>query len=274
MNNQTLIRPATRFPGIDFNELWNFRELFLIFAWRDIKVRYKQTLLGILWVVFQPLFSTVIFTVFFGNLAKIPSGNLPYSLFVLTGLVYWNFFQSSLSHASNSLIDNENIIKKVYFPKIILPLSSVITSFIDFGINFLLLLIYMLILDIYPTWLLLPVTILGVLIGAIASSGLGLFLSSVNIKYRDVRYILPFFTQILLFVSPVIYPTSIVRPANKILLGLNPMTGVIESVRYSISPSGQYDWSLILISLCSAFTLFIIGIVFFRSTEKYLADVI
>ena len=274
MTKEILIRPSQGLLHLDLAELWQYRELFYIFAWRDIKVRYKQTFLGVAWVIFQPLFTTIIFTIFFGNLAKIPSGNLPYSLFVLCGLVFWNFFSGALSHASNSLIDNEGIIKKVYFPKLILPLSSVVTTFIDFLVSFILLLVYMLILNIYPTWMFFLTTFLGIIVGAITASGLGLFLSSLNVKYRDVRYILPFFIQMLLFVSPVIYPTTIVRPTNKLFLALNPMTAVIESVRHTISPMGSFDWTLIAISVVSALIIFIFGLTFFRYTEKYLADVV
>jgi len=216
--------------NIDYQELWRYRELFFIFAWRDIKVRYKQTILGVLWVLFQPLVSTFIFTIFFGRLAKISSGELPYSLFVLCGLVFWGFFSNTLTHASSSLIENEGIIKKVYFPRLIIPLSAVVTSFIDFLISFSMLLIFMIYLGKTPSLLFAPVLIIGVFTAAIGASGLGLLLSSFNVKYRDVRYILPFFIQTMLFLTPVIYPTALVRPSNRLIMALNPMTGVIEAV--------------------------------------------
>jgi len=189
-------------------------------------------------------------------------------------LVFWNFFSGSLSHASNSLTENESIIKKVYFPKLILPISSIVTGIIDFSINFLLLVGYTLLLGIIPSWTFIPVVLLGILITSISASGLGLFLSSVNVKYRDVRYILPFFIQILMFVSPVIYPTAIVRTSNKFLLALNPITAVIETVRSTISPSGVFDWPLIIVSSISAIAIFVFGLTFFRYTEKYLADIV
>jgi lipopolysaccharide transport system permease protein len=269
-----IIKPDSKFQLLNFSELWRYRELFFIFAWRDIKVRYKQTILGAAWAVFQPLISMIIFTVFFGTLAKIPSGNLPYSLFVFCGLVFWGFFSNSLSHASNSLVENENIVKKVYFPRIILPISSVVTSLIDFAINLVILIIFTLVMGFIPSPLSLIIIPLGLLISSIAASGLGLFLAAFNVKYRDVRYILPFFIQLLMFLTPVIYPTTIVRPSNKLIMAINPMTGVIESVRSVISGSYQIDWPILLISAISSTFILIIGIYYFRRTEKFFADIV
>ncbi len=268
------IKPNSKLGTLNFSELWRYRELFFIFAWRDIKVRYKQTILGAAWAVFQPLISMVIFTIFFGNLAKIPSGNLPYSLFVFCGLVFWGFFSNSLSHASSSLVENENIIKKVYFPRLILPISSVVTSLIDFTINLVILIAFTLILGFVPSPLSLLIIPLGLIISAIAASGLGLFLSAFNVKYRDVRYILPFFIQLLMFLTPVIYPTTIVRPSNKLIMALNPMTGVIESVRSVISGSYVIDWPIMMVSAISAIVLLIAGIYYFKATERFFADIV
>ena len=268
------IKPKTNLLTIDLNELWRYRELFFIFAWRDVKVRYKQTVLGVAWAIFQPIISMIIFTVFFGNLAKVPSGDLPYSLFVLCGLVFWNFFSGSLSHATNSLIDNENIIKKVYFPKLILPISSVVTSFIDFAINLTILFAFALAMKYIPSPMALVIIPLGVIITAIGSAGLGLGLSSFNVKYRDVRYVLPFFIQLLMFLTPVIYPTTIVRPTNKLIMAINPMTGVIEAVRSVISGSTIIDWPILGLSFISSIFIFLIGLYYFRSTEKFFADIV
>ena len=268
-----VIRP-NRSLSLDLSEIWNYRELFYIFAWRDIKVRYKQTLLGILWVIFQPITSTFIFTIFFGNLAKIPSGKLPYSLFVLSGLVFWNFFSTSLSHASDSMVANENIIKKVYFPKIILPLSSVVVSFVDFIINMIILIIYATILGYMPNIWSLVVFPIAILVSAVTASGLGLFLASFNVKYRDVRHILPFFIQILLFLTPVIYPLSIVSEQNKLIMALNPMSSVIESVRMVFYNELLISPRLILISLISSVSIFIGGIWYFKQTERFFADIV
>lgn len=268
------IKPRTNPLAIDFAELWRYRELFVIFAWRDIKVRYKQTFLGGAWAIFQPLVSTFIFTIFFGRLAKIPSGALPYSLFVLCGLVFWNFFSGALTHASNSLIENENIVKKVYFPRLILPLSSIITSFIDFGISLVMMLIFAFALGYFPSLLFIPILIIGILVAGIGAGGLGLFLSAFNVKYRDVRYILPFFIQTMLFLTPVIYPTSIVSNTNKYIMALNPMTGVIEAIRVTIAGTGNIDWLLLGLSALSAIIFFIIGLIYFRQTEAFFADIV
>lgn len=274
MTDVIIIRPRSNPLAVNFPELWRYRELFFIFAWRDIKVRYKQTALGAAWAVFQPLTTTFIFTIFFGRLAKIPSGALPYSLFVLCGLVFWNFFSGTLSHASNSLIENENIVKKVYFPRLILPMSSIVSGFVDFGISLLMLLVYLLVLGIIPSILFLPILVLGTVIAAVGAGGLGLFLSAFNVKYRDVRYILPFFIQTMLFLTPVIYPTAIVSNTNKYILALNPMTGVIEAVRASISGVTPVDWVLLGMSALAAVAFFVIGLIYFRHTEAFFADIV
>jgi len=268
------IKPKQAWKLLDISEIWRYRELLYIFAWRDIKVRYKQTILGVLWVIFQPLVTMIIFTVFFGKMAKIPSGELPYSLFVLCGLTFWTFFSGSLSHAADSLVANENIIKKIYFPKVVLPLSSVITSFVDFFINLILLFIFALFFGFIPQLIGLIIFPLGIILTATTSIGLGLLLSAFNVKYRDVRYILPFFIQILLFVTPIIYPLSIVSPTNRIIMALNPMTSVIEGVRFVFSPTYMFRGELILVSFLSSIFIFILGLWYFRKTEDFFADIV
>jgi len=275
MATLTTIRPPQNAPlFIDFVELWSYRELFYIFVWRNIKVRYKQTFLGIAWVVFQPLVSMVVFTIFFGNLAKIPSGNLPYPLFVLCGLTYWTFFSGALSQASNSLIENSNIITKVYIPKIVLPLTAVITSLIDFFISLGLLLAALIYFKQTPSILALAIVPFGLIVTSISATGMGLFFSAINVKYRDVRYVLPFFIQIMVFLSPVIYGTNIISPTNKLIMALNPMTGVIESVRSVIGGSSAINLQLLLISTVSSIVIFLFGLSIFNKTEKYFADTI
>lgn len=269
---ETLIKPTNKDLFPNFGEVWKYRELFYIFAWRDIKVRYKQTILGIIWVVFQPFVSTVIFTVFFGNLAKIPSGNIPYSLFILIGLVFWGYFSGILSHSSNSLVENESIIKKIYFPRLVLPLSSAVTGLVDLVINLGLLLLWAAALGHYPSWQIFIIVPMGVVITALAGTGLGLVLASLNVRYRDVRYILPFFIQLLIFVSPIIYPSSIVRPSNRFILALNPITGVVEPLRTVFSGSNISDWSTLYISLLAAVAVFIYGLYYFKFSEKTFAD--
>lgn len=271
---EIIIKSTDSWKLFDFEELWHYRELFYIFAWRDIKVRYKQTVLGILWVIFQPLVSTFIFTVFFGRLAKIPSYDMPYSLFVLCGLIFWNYFSSTLTNASSSMVINEGIIKKVYFPRMILPLATAVTSFVDFTISLVLLLIFALILGYIPSLWIFLVLPLSLFVTAITATGLGFFLSAVNVKYRDVNYIIPFFIQLLLFVSPVIYPLAIVSETNKSIMSINPMTSVIESMRMVFANRPFIGFHLILISFISAIVIFIFGLWYFRRTEKFFADIV
>jgi lipopolysaccharide transport system permease protein len=272
-DNYEVVISSDSLFDMNFSEILQYRDLFYILAWRDLKVRYKQTFLGVSWAIFQPLVSMFIFTVFFGNLAKIPSGSLPYPVFVLSGLVFWNFFSNSMTHASNSLIENENIVKKVYFPKIILPLATIITNTVDFGINLCLLGMTLLIFRISPSPLFFCFIPLAWLITAIASSGMGLLFSSINAKYRDVRYILPFFFQILIFLSPVIYGTNIISPKNRLIFALNPMTGVIELIRSSLART-NVDWLILSISTSMSIALFIVGIYFFNRIQKFFADIL
>lgn len=273
-NYEIKIKPIKTNFYLNLKELWSYRELFYIFAWRDIKVRYKQTFLGIAWVIFQPLISMFVFTIFFGNFAKIPSGNLPYPLFVLCGLVFWTFFSTALSSASSALISNENIIKKVYFPKVILPLSTIVTASVDFAISIILLFAVGLYFKFMPPPLTLIVVFIGYLISFLTASGLGLFFSAINVKYRDIRYIIPFFIQLLLFLTPVIYPTSIIKSAGKFLFILNPMAAAIESVRSVISGNLNIDFAALGIATLISLVIFFAGLAFFNATEKFFADII
>lgn len=273
-NYEIKIKPIKTNVFLNLNELWRYRELFYIFAWRDIKVRYKQTILGIAWALLQPISSMFIFTVFFGKIAKISSDGLPYSLFVLTGLIFWGFFSNTLTHASNSLIENEGIIKKVYFPRLILPLSTIITGLVDFGISFILLLLVAFYFGYIPSLWTFVIIPLGIIIASLGTAGLGLFLAALNVRYRDVRYILPFFIQLLIFLTPVIYPLSIVGRLNRLAIAINPIAGVIESARKVISGSIIIDYQILSISLVSSILLFITGLIYFRSTEKFFADII
>lgn len=273
-NNITIIKPKPKWQLLDFSELFRYRELFFVFAWRDIKVRYKQTILGAGWAILQPLFSMFIFTVFFGDFAKIPSGSLPYPLFVLIGLVFWGFFSGILSAASGSLIANESIVKKIYFPREILPLSTIGSNLIDFGVSFVLLIIVSTYYKFIPSLEMLFVVPLGLIIGMLGAGGLGLFLSAFNIKYRDVRYALPFFIQIMVFLTPVIYPTTIMRPSFRYLIALNPMTGVIEAIRHLFVSASGVDWGILWISGISSVVLFLVGLYYFKSTERFFADLV
>lgn len=276
MNNQKdiIIKPTSKWYLLDFKELWKFRELFYIFSWRDIKVRYKQTFVGVAWVVFQPLVSMVIFTVFFGNFAKIPSQDLPYPIFVLLGLVFWGFFSTGMSHAANAFIENDQLVKKVYFPREILTFSAIVTAFIDFAVSLVMLLVLMVFFRVIPNPAFILMFFIGTLITIIASCGVGLLLASINIKYRDVRYIIPFFLQLMMFVTPVIYPLNIIRPSYQRILALNPMTGVIDGLRTTLSSGTITHPDAIAISFLSALVILFIGLVYFRKTVAFFADIL
>lgn len=256
-----------------FHEVWTYRELFYVFSWRDIKIKYKQTLLGVVWVLFQPLVTVGIFSIFFGKIAKIPSGDLPYPLFVLVGIVIWNFFSSSLSLSSQSLISNEGILKKVYFPRIVLPISGVVTCFVDYFIASVFTFVAFVLFGYYPNWNILPIYLISTLIIFMSASGLGMATASINVRYRDVRYVLPFFIQIGLFITPVIYPVSVIYDYRKYLLFLNPLTGPIESIRAAFSGSNSFDYPLLFLSVLIALAIFIFGFLIFRATEKFFADI-
>ena len=271
--HETVIKPKKLFSFSDLSEVWNYRELLYFFTWRDLKVRYKQTAIGALWAIFQPFITMVVFSVFFGGLLGIPSDGVPYPIFVYTGLLFWQFFSSALSDTSNVLIANQAIITKVYFPRLLLPLSSVATKFIDFAIASVILVGMMIYYGYMPHISGLLILPLLLIITFMASIGLGLVLASVNVKYRDVRYALPFFIQILMFVTPVIYPASIAGKYSWIL-ALNPMMGVIQSARAALLGTTVLNWTLVAISLVATFVLMIIGIYTFKKTERYFADII
>ena len=268
------IIPPKSLIAIDFNELWRFKDLFYIFVWRDIKVRYKQTILGIGWAIFQPLLTMVIFTVFFGRLAKMPSDNIPYPIFVYTGLLLWNYFATALTNASNCLIENEGIVKKVYFPRLILPFSATLTPAIDFCFALIILFVLMFFFHFVPSILGIVLIPALLIISFLSAVGLGLFCSAVNVKYRDVRYILPFFIQLFMFITPVIYPVSIIPQKLQWLIFINPMAGVITLARSSLLHTAVVDWRLLAISLVSALVLLFFGISYFRKTERFFADVL
>lgn len=269
----TIIKPKKIFSFSSLSEIWEYRELLFFFTWRDLKVRYKQTAIGALWAIFQPFITMVVFSVFFGELLKIPSDGVPYPIFIYTGLLFWQFFSSALSDTSNVLITNQAIITKVYFPRLILPLSSIMTKFIDFAIASIILVGMMFYYGYTPHLTGLFIIPLLLIITFMISAGLGLFLASINVKYRDVRYALPFFIQILMFVTPVIYPASIAGKYSWIL-ALNPMMGVIQSARAALLGTTVLNWSLVGISLIATFVLMIIGIYTFKKTERYFADII
>ncbi|PIT89080.1 MAG: phosphate ABC transporter permease [Candidatus Levybacteria bacterium CG10_big_fil_rev_8_21_14_0_10_36_7] len=272
-NDITIIRPKKTFSLDDFREIWQYKELLYFFTWRDFKVRYKQTMIGVLWAIFQPFVTMVVFSVFFGKLAGMPSDGIPYPIFVYSGLLFWQFFSSALSQTSNSLVSNANIITKVYFPRLILPISGVITKFVDFFIASLILVGLMIYYGYTPNMIGILILPLLLLITFMTAVGGGLFLASMNVKYRDVQYVLPFFIQILLFVTPVIYPTSIAGKYSW-MLAINPMTGVIKAARAALFGNAPINWELLGISFIAVSVILTIGIIFFKKTERYFADVV
>ncbi len=269
----TIIKPKKTFNFEDFREVWRYKELLYFFVWRDIKVRYKQTIIGIGWAIFQPFMTMVVFSVFFGKLIQVPSDGIPYPIFVYTGLLFWQLFSSALSDTSNSLISNASIVTKVYFPRIILPLADTANKFVDFffaSLAFIYLLFHYGYVPKLSGLLLVPVLLI---ITSATAVGAGLILASVNVKYRDVRYVLPFFLQLLLFLTPVIYPSSIVGKYAW-LLSLNPMTGVIKAARAGLLGTGPIGWYSLAISSLAAVVLLSAGIYFFKKTERYFADIV
>jgi len=271
--NQITIKPQKGWIGVNIKELWLYRELFYIFVWRDIKVRYKQTAIGILWAILQPFLMMVIFSIFFGKLAQISSGNTPYPVFVFTGLLFWNYFSTSVTSASNVLVEQENMIKKIYFPRLILPISSSLTPIVDFCIAFIVLFGIMAYYQFVPNIIGLFAIPILLLMAFLSASGMGFFLSAINVKYRDVRYALPFFVQILMFLTPVIYPVNIISPNYQWLLALNPMTGIIESARALIFGT-SINPQILIISFISAMIIFLFGLFYFRKTERFFADIV
>lgn len=270
----TVIRPPRGWFRIDFQELWAFRELAYFFVWRDLKVRYKQTVLGALWAIFQPFVAMVVFSIFFGKLARMPSDGIPYPIFVYSGLVLWNYFSFSLSHAAGSMVENAGIIKKIYFPRLIIPVASSLIGLVDFAIAAVILVGLMVYYQFVPSLLILLYLPALLAITFLTAVGVGSFLASVNVKYRDVRYAMPFFIQMLLFVTPVIYPISIVGERFRWLLALNPMAGVIEAARGLLFKGGAIDGSALGLSLGVAGLLFVAGVIYFRKTEQFFADIV
>lgn len=266
------IKPQNKF-SLGLKELWDYRELFYFFTVRDIKVKYKQTILGFLWAVIQPLVMALLFSFFLGKaITSYTPLELPYEIFALSGLVLWGIFSSGLNNAGNSMVSNANIIKKIYFPRLIIPISAVLVGLFDFFMAFLVFIGYCFYKDIHFIWQAAYLFPLAVLLTCIATFGSGTLLAALNVKYRDFRYIIPFLIQFLLFLTPVIYPVTIANnPYLELLLALNPMTAPMDIFRAGIL-NGELHLTSDLISLCSSLTFFIIGLVYFKKTEAYFAD--
>lgn len=269
-----LIRPTRGWAALRLRELWEYRELFFFLVWRDIKVRYKQTVLGASWAVIQPFFTMVVFSLFFGHLAKVPSDGLPYPLFSYAALVPWMFFANGLSQSSNSLVGNARLISKVYFPRLIVPLSSVLSGLLDFAIAFAVLIGMMCWYGVSPSLLPLSTLPLLLLLALITSVGVGLWLSAMNVHYRDIRYAVPFLVQLWMFATPVAYPSSLLGEPWRTLYGLNPMVGVIEGFRWALLGTNTAPGPMILISAIVSVILLISGAFYFRRMERTFADVV
>jgi len=267
------IEPSKGWVSLQLKEIWNYRELLYFLIWRDVKVRYKQTALGAAWAIIQPFCTMVVFSLFFGKLANMASDGVPYPIFSYAALVPWTFFASGLAQSSNSLVSSSNLIRKVYFPRLIIPISTALSEIVDFTLAFLVLIGMMFYYDIIPTWntLWLP---LFLLLALSTSLGVGLWLSALNVKYRDVRYVIPFITQFWLFATPIAYPSSLLSEPWRTIYALNPMVGVVEGFRWALLGTGQSPGLLIAASSCASLIILLTGAFYFRRMEKTFADTV
>jgi lipopolysaccharide transport system permease protein len=268
-----ILRPSRGWGSLNLRDLWVYRELIYFLTWRDLKVRYKQTLLGAAWAILQPFLSMVVFSVFFGGLLKVSSGDIPYPIFSYTALLPWGLFSKALTDAGRSLVINRNVITKVYFPRLIVPLSSVLGGVVDFLIAFLVLIGMMWYFKMAPTTALwtLPFFLLLSLVTAL---GVGLWLSALNVIYRDVGYVLPFLTQFWFYLTPIVYSSSEVPEKWRIIYGLNPMVGVVEGFRWALLPGGTPPGPMVVVSTVIAMVLLISGTIYFRRMERTFADMV
>lgn len=267
------IKPSRGWVSINLGELWRYRELLYFLVWRDIKVRYKQTILGAAWAIIQPFFTMLVFSIFFGKLGKIPSDGMPYPIFAYAALVPWSFFANGLTNGSNTLIANSNLVKKIYFPRLAMPLATLLSGTVDFVLAFSVLLAMMFYYDIVPTvnvvWL--PCFLL---LAFVTSLGVALWLATMNVQFRDVRYTVPFLTQFWLFATPIAYPSSLIPEAWRVYYGLNPMAGVVEGFRWALLGTEILPLHMIAVSSAVALAVLVTGLFYFRRMEKTFADVV
>lgn len=270
---ERVIEPTHGWVGLQLGELWDYRELLYFFTWRDIKVRYKQTVLGAAWAIIQPFFTMVIFSVFFGSLLNVPSDEIPYPIFSYAALVPWQFFVSGLGQAANSLVGSAQMLRKIYFPRLVMPIATILSNLVDFGLAFVVLLGMMLYFGTIPDaniiWL--PAFLLLALVTAL---GAGLWLAVMNVQFRDIRYAVPFITQFWFFATPITYPSSLLEEPWRTLYGINPMAGVVEGFRWALLGSGNPPGPMALVSGIAAVILLISGLFYFRRMEKTFADVV
>ncbi|MFQ5814165.1 MAG: ABC transporter permease [Anaerolineae bacterium] len=269
----TIIRPSRGWISLNLHDLWEYRELLYFLTWRDIKVRYKQTVLGAAWAIIQPFFTMVVFSLFFGKLAKMPSDDIPYPIFSYAALVPWTFFANGLSQSSSSLVASANLIKKVYFPRLVVPISAVISGGVDFVLAFVVLLGMMLFYGIVPTAAIVWLPLL-LLLALVTSLGVGLWLTAMNVQFRDVRYAVPFLVQAWMFATPIAYPSSLLDEPWRTLYGINPMAGVVEGFRWALLGTETAPGPIVLVSALVAVGLLVSGGFYFRRMEKTFADVV
>ncbi len=267
------IQPASGWVALDLKDLWRYRELLLFFTWRDIKVRYKQTALGAAWAILQPLLTMVIFSVIFGQVAKLPSDGIPYPVFTFTALLPWQLFAFALANSSNSLVLNQNLVSKVYFPRLVIPIAALLPGLVDFGISFVVLLGMMAYYHIGLSLRLLILPLL-LLLALATATGIGLWLSALNVKYRDVRYAVPFLTTFWQYATPIAYSSTLIPERWRLLYGLNPMTGVVEGFRWALLGKGEGTGLLIWLSTLMVVAMLVGGLYYFRRMEDSFADII
>ncbi|MCK6468358.1 MAG: ABC transporter permease [Candidatus Brocadia sinica] len=268
-----IISPSRGRVSLKLHELWEYRELIYFLAWRDIKVRYKQTVLGAAWAIIQPFFTMMVFSLFFGRLAQVPSDGIPYPIFSYTALVPWTFFANGLSQASNSVVASSNLIKKIYFPRLAIPIATVLSGVVDFILAFFMLTGMLFYYGYVPTINLIWLPFL-LLLAFVTSLGVSLLLSAMNVQFRDVRYIIPFLTQLWLFATPIAYPSSLLSKPWQTLYGINPMVGVVEGFRWALLGTNTAPGPIIVVSSFAALSLLAGGIFYFRRMEKYFADLV
>lgn len=270
---EIIIEPTTGWASLRLHELWEYRELLYFFVWRELKVRYKQTVIGAAWALLQPLFTMLVFSLFFGRLAKLPSDGIPYPVFSIVGLVPWSFFANALSQSSNSLVTSSHLVKKVYFPRLAIPISTVLAAVVDLLIALLLMFAVIIYYRVVPgpQILFLP---LFLLLATVTVLGVGLWLSAMYVEYRDIRYVIPFLTQIWMYLTPIVYPSSLVPEKWRVLYALNPMVGVTEGIRWSVAGTRPPESAVLTSSILAGALLLVTGVYYFRRMEKHFADVI
>ncbi len=275
--SQIIIEPARGWAALGLRQVWEYRELLYFLVWRDVKVRYKQTVVGALWIVLQPVASMVVFSLLFGGLLGVPSGNVPYPVFAYAALLPWNYFAASLTRSSSSLVSSAHLITKVYFPRLIIPLAGVLSGLVDFGIAFLVLIGLMIYYGIPLIWTMLYLPAL-LLLALLTALGFGLWLGALNVRFRDINYVVPFLVQVWMYATPVIYGSTLIPERFRFLLALNPMTVVVEGFRWALlgaaAPAASTTGGVLWVSLGISAAVLVSGLYFFRRTERTFADVI